>query len=367
VSKNLDKFNRPTNLEDYDDPTIRWPDHTATNAWWTSLYQKRTTADRNATLHECILMIHILMRQYEAHFSVHKYDPTLLQFPYLFKRPADGSIIKNKTTGAHYVVQETPIDPVSKSWDGLVKIESTDSPPDRTQAHKLEFLDDSLYVRFTSEDPKRLGTESQDANGLVEDKGPFLPTVVYALIRKTPGSLTTNPFGSARQYRPVYRETHALHDSATNTVEISGQWFDHLVQFDCWSTDNFSADQLADWFERFMSLYGRVLKKNGVLEVLFLERLRDKAVSQWRQDFQNRSLQYYIRTETLEARVNRILTDIDITINLSNKIVDVVGEYYVAGQVISGQMSTEQYRDLFLDSNGNYLFGTSVLNDQNLT
>ena len=241
------------------------------------------------------------------------------------------------------------------------------STPDRTQDHKLEFLDDSLYVRFTSKDPKRLGTESQDANGLVEDKGPFLPTVVYALIRKAPGSISSRPFAVAKQYRARLRETFQANDDPNHVIEVSGQLFDNLVQFDCWTTDNLSADNLADWFERFMCLYGRVLVKNGVQQVLFMERLRDKAVSKWRQDLQSRALQYFIRTEALEARAVREITDIDLTVTLADKIIPVIGEYHIAGKLVSGQISAAEYKDIFFDSNGNYLFGTTVLNDQSLT
>lgn len=367
MSDNIDKLGKPTNLEDWDDPTIQWPDHSVTNSWWISLYQKRTVADRNVDLPEAMMMIDMLLKQYEAHYRNHKYDPTLLHFPHLFQRPADGARVKNRTTGEIYTVQETLVDPFTKRWEGLVKLAATDNPPERTQAHKLEFLDESAYVRFTAEDPVRLGTEATDSNGLIIDKGPIVPTVVHALIRKAPGSITTRPFGTAKQYRPRFRENFTPKDSPNQQIEVYGQWFDCEVQFDCWATDNLSADNLADWFERFLCLYGRVLKKNGVQELLFVDRLRDRAVSKWRQDLKSRALTYYLRIETLEARAVREITDIDLTIDLADKIEFVSSEYQIAGQTLTGHISAEEYKDLFTDSSGNYQFGTTILNDQNLT
>ena len=367
MSDNLDKLGQPTNLEDFDDPSILYQDHSTTNSWWTSLYQKRSVTNRNADLPETMMMIDRLLKQFESYYRNHDYDNRLLHLPYLFQKPEEGDRIRNKTTGEIYSIQEALVDPITKRWEGLIKLSATDSPPLRTQAHKIQFLSKSAYVRFTAEDPELLGNENQDSNGLIVDKGPVIPTVVYALIRKTPGSITTRPFGVAKQYRPRYRETHTPSDSTNHQIEISGQWFDNLLQFDCWTTDNLSADNLADWFERFMCLYGGVLVKNGVQQVLFLERLRDKAVSKWRQDLKSRALQYFIRTEALEARAIREITDIDLTIKLSSQIVPVVGEYNIAGQAVTGQISAAEYKDLFHDSNGNYLFGTTVLDDQNLT
>lgn len=363
MSTQLDKYGHPTNLEDPYDSEILYQKHIATNCWWTSLYQNRATRDRNVTFDEALMMVATLLKQYESFYLNHPIDETLLHFPYLFRRPQKGDQIKNKSTGEFYTILEAPIDPITKRWEGLVKLKTTDAPPKRTSQHKLEFINDERYVRFTSENPVYLDNVAQDDNEHIQDKGPVRPTVVYALIRRSPGSIGERPFGPAKQYRSRLRETVRPDDDPNHIIEIYGQWFDNLVQFDCWTTDNFSADRLADWFERFVCLYGKVLKKNGVQEVLFMERLRDKPVSKWRQDLQSRALQYFLRTESLEARAVREITDIDLTISLSDEIVKVVGDYYVAGQTVSGQISAQEYKDLFFDSSGNYMFGTVTIND----
>lgn len=366
MSKQSDKLGRPV-LEDHDDPSIKYYDSVIPNCSGSTSYQKKSTRDRNVNLDEAMEMVDILLMQYECNYRVHNVDRMLLHFPYLFQRPSDGTKIRNKSTGEIYVVQETIINPRSKNWEGLVKLESTPSYPDRTKFEKLEFLDENNHVRFTSEDPQSLGIESQDSNELIVDKGPIRPTVVHALVRKLPGSINSRPFGPAKQYRPDLRETLRADDDPNHTIEMYGQWLDHLVQFDCWTTDNFSADKLADWFERFVSLYGKILKLNGVQEVLFWERLRDASVTKWRQDLKSRAVQYFIRTEYLEAVFTRDITDIDYSVSLADNIVPNAGEYEIAGQIVSGQVTSAEYNAMFRDSDGKYLFGNFNITDQNLT
>ena len=363
MSINLDKFGNPTNLEDFDDPDVKFENYVSTNHWWKSLYQNRTTRDRAMPYDESLMMVAVLLRQYEMWYQNHETDPTLLHFPYMFRQPKKGDRLVNSATKERYTILEPVKDPITKQWEGVVKLEATYNPPKRTSMHRLEFDNEDKYVRFTSEDPVRLETEDQDDEGNYIDKGPVRPTVVHSLIRRSPGSIGERPFGPSKQYRPRYRESVSPDDAVNQQIEIYGQWFDNLVQFDCWSTDNLSADNLADWFERFMCLYGKVLKKNGVQEVLFMERLRDKAVSKWRQNFQSRQLQYFFRTESLEAKSIREITDIDTTLNLTEEIVDIVGEYQIAGQIVTGQLSAQQYKDLFYNSNGEYLFGNTTIND----
>ena len=367
MSTRSDKAGKPI-LEDHDDPSIKFYDgKVIPNCSGPTAYQRKSGRDRSVNLDEAMEMTDILLMQYECNYRVHDIDKTLIHFPYLFQRPPDGAKIRNKNTGEVYVIKETLIDPRSKNWEGLVKIEYTATFPNRLRLEKIEFLDEKNHVRFTSEDPQSLGLETQDEAGLIKDSGPIRPTVVHALIRKLPGTISSRPFAPAKQYRPILRETLRSTDDPNHTIEMYGQLFDHLVQFDCWTTDNFSADKLADWFERFVSLYGKILKLNGVQEVLFWERLRDASVTKWRQDLKSRAVQYFIRTEYLEAVFTRDITDIDINANLADSIEPCVGEYEVAGQIVSGQITSAQYSSMFRDSDGKYLFGNFNITDQNLT
>lgn len=361
-----DKLGKPV-LEDWDDPSLKFENVIIPNCSSSAAYSKKSKRDRNTDLPGSMELIDILLNQYECNYRSHNIDKSLLCFPYLFLRPADGDKIRNRTTGEIYTVVETVLNPRNKNWEGLVKLSYSSTYPDRNKVHKLEFLNEKNYVRFTSEDPKNLGVESQDEEGLLIDKGPIRPTVVHSLIRKMPGTIGSRPFAPAKQYRPDLVETMRSADDPNHTVEIYMQRFDNLVQFDCWTTDNFSADKLADWFEKFMSLYGRVLKLNGVQEVLFWERLRDASVTKWRQDLKSRAVQYFMRTESLEAVFTRDITDVDISVSLADSISPCVGIYEVAGQTVSGQLTPEEYNSMFRDTDGKYLFGDFHVTDQNLT
>jgi len=261
MSTKIDKLGKPV-LEDYDDPNMRYENVVVPNCASSAAYSGKSKRDRNTDLPGTMEMIDILLRQYECNYRSHNIDKSLLCFPYLFLKPEDGAKIRNKTTGEIYTVVETVMNPRTKNWEGLVKLSQSSSYPNRNRVEKLEFLNEDAYVRFTSEDPKNLGVESQDDEGLIIDKGPIRPTVVHSLIRKLPGTIGTRPFAPGKQYKPDLIETLRSDDNPNHTVEVYGNRFDNLVQFDCWTTDNFSADKLADWFEKFMSLYGGVLKLN---------------------------------------------------------------------------------------------------------
>ena len=85
----------------------------------------------------------------------------------------------------------------------------------------------------------------------------------------------------------------------------------------------------------------------------------------WRQDLVVRSIQYYFRTEEIEAITRRDITAINIATNVARGITD-TSTKYIAAQPISGQITEQEYFSLFRDSSGKYLFGNLYYNDGNL-
>ena len=90
----------------------------------------------------------------------------------------------------------------------------------------------------------------------------------------------------------------------------------------------------------------------------FLQRDEDSISNRWRQTFFGRNLQYYVRTEELEANYERDLTDVNIILSTSNNINGRIFKErrYIAGQQVTGKLSNQEYRNLFYRS-GEYLFG----------
>jgi hypothetical protein len=285
--------------------------------------------------------------------------------PNLFQEPAQGTKLRNKQTGEIYTVTDTIKNPHTNMWEGLIRISSITSP-DPVAAEKLEFFDDKVRVRFTAEYSKSLDTESQTADEIQDDAGPIRPTVVYALLRKEPGTIDAQPFGPRKQYKPRHME-NLKHDrkSTGRTISVSAHCFDLLVEFGCFTTDNRSCDLLADWFEEFMRQYSWVLELNGVQRILYWQRGRDTAVTKWRQDLISRTVQYFFRIEEILPTVQKDMNTFDININLSEHINDESERWYGLYHV-SGQLTQEEYKKLFVDRSGNYLFGDLILNDNNL-
>jgi hypothetical protein len=359
MSQRYDTFGRFTDLEN--------PDQLTSHYVVDSLFlndRQRLTADRPASLDDIMLMFDILLKKYETTYKSHRNDKGLLWMPYLFQEPVAGDQVKNKTTGEIYTVHETVTNPNSKLWEGLVRLR-TITPPDLLKAERLEFVDPKKYVRFSENPPVKLESEGQTDERLMVDKGPIRPAIIYSLALKEPGSLDGKPFGEKKDYKKKVRETIKDPDSPNHTIEIRAQTFDNLVQFDCCTTDNFSANRLARWFEKFINLYEWVLRKNGVQQMLYMRRYNSTDSQKWRQDLIVRSLQLYFRTEEIEAISRRDLTKINYSVNLDERILD-TSTRYIADQLVSGQITDEEYKALFRDSSGKYLFGNIYYNDGNL-
>jgi len=325
----------------------------------------RLTADRVASLTDAMMMIDLLMESYEAQYLVPSKDGNLLILPNLFLEPDQGLKLRNKTTKETYTVTDTISNPVTGLWEGLLKINST-TPPNSKMEEKLEFVTKDKLVRFAPEFSKTIGVEDQTADELIKDVGPIQPTIVYALIKKEPGSIGKQLFGPQKQHKPMHREIIRDKKFSGHSVEIEGQWFDNLVEFGCFTTDNRSADRLADWFERFMRQNTWVLKKNGVQELVFFQRLRDTAVTKWRQDLISRAVQYAFRIEEILPVVSRNIRLLTTTIDLGTDIGE-PGRRFIAGREITSALSSDDYFKLFHDAAGNYLFGNISLNDGNIT
>jgi len=324
--------------------------------------------ERGANLDQSMGMINQLLEFYEMTYYPHSIDKNLLHMPYLFLKPDEGTRMINTTTNEVYVIEDIVSNPKTKRWEGLVRISST-TPPDKNLLHKLKFIDIKDRVRFTQEfsAPLQIPQGSQQSVNETEiDAGPMIPTVTWALIREEPGTFGREPFGPQKLYKGRPRELLKDPDNPGHSIDVRVQTFDNLVQFDCWTTDNFASNKLANWFKKFLSLYIPILKRNGVQEMLFWQRLRDSAVTKWRQDLISRTLQYFVRTEDIDIVTRKDIVSIDYTFEVDSEL-QVDYFTYIADQkvVAPGQLTVKAYNDLFKNSDGEYLFGSFTINDGN--
>lgn len=259
--------------------------------------------------------------------------------------------------------------PSRDSFSGRIVLREGQSAP--TKYDKLEFKDSNKnYINFFEWGSRRDASKpvGSHADASEQQNGPFLPTITWHVKRVEPGTVGKKPFDPDKEVKPRIREqfpdpdrtyliptddqinagflkstypigtgwgdTGAIYTGftsyrilseteqspllSTHTITVYGQYFDNIVQFDAWSDNNQEASALVAWFEDFMDLYTNVLRRNGVVEVLYWQRLVDEKIERWRNDIDNRTIQYYFRTEKLKVDRSSNFRKFDIRVIVSH-------------------------------------------------
>jgi len=151
----------------------------------------------------------------------------------------------------------------------------------------------------------------------------FHNTITYTLTRREPASLRDHPFESAKEIKPRESEIKRSPTEDGMFLEIRRQWFDNLVQFDCWTRSNYEADELLKWAEDFLLRFTWYFKAAGIQEMFYFRGGRftwgtgeSEAMSMWRNPYKVRSFTYYLRTEKLwyinQYEIKNIIISADI-------------------------------------------------------
>lgn len=260
-------------------------------------------ADRNATLNQITTYIYQSLLDFQGRWSPSDRGQYYVQLPnarYL----AVNDKITNLTTNKTYVILEV----VSEAGKGgVVRLNTfgTAMPIDGDilaleQKNTVNF--ESSYSRYYQDKP-------------VDD---WRDTVIYRVKRREPGTIGKHPFDPPTEIKPRIREDRVDPDHPGCHVVVMGQWFDNLIQFDCWSKYNNRADELVEWFEDFMYKYTWVWKKNGVNEILYWMRNVDTESSKWRNDLAVRTVIYYFKTEKIVTIKEYDFKQIDLYLELEN-------------------------------------------------
>ena len=323
--------------------------------------RRRSRAEGSLSLLETMELAAKLLRRYQSTYWPHENNANLIWFPFLFKQPAIGASIINDSTGEIYTVDQIVVNKATGQWDGLVRLNLVNQPS-AIKRQSLTFLEKDNYVRFDHETPEALpNLVGANEEGRLENAPPMEPTVTWNIERAEPAG-QGQAFGSKKEFRPRERELVKDPLEPGYSVKILGQYFDNLVQFDCWTHDSRSSEKLYIWFEQFLNLYRWVFRKLGVAQLFFWERLQDRTSTSWRQYYPVRTMRWYFRTETLSAEYQRDILKLDVNIDIGEAApnLDVEGRW-IADQFVSGKLTLQEYRDLFYRS-GEYLFGDVTLN-----
>ena len=338
-------------IEDFDDAYVQAYDGYAKAL----VLRHKSTRDGNLSLEEAMELLARLLRQYQAKFYVSTQDKRMVWLPFAFIRPNVGAVGR-MDDGSYFEVVELIDNPTTGDWDGWLLLNA-----EVQQDGHFRLEDEKYLVRFTHDAPREdVGSAGESMESLEGAKAvslpPMRPTITWVVVRREPGSVDRQPFGGRRERQPRIREYLRVNNYSGQLLEVRGQFFDNMVEFSCWTQDHYSAGRLLSWFEHFMHLHTWVLKRRGVSQVWYWERMRDSVITRWRQDLVSRTVRYYVRTEQLEAVWQPEITDIEISAQVTGAI-EVSQPQWIAGRWISGQLTSDDYLRLFQDISGQYLFG----------
>lgn len=260
-------------------------------------------ADRNASLNQITTYIYQSLLDFQGKWEKTDRGSSIISMP-TARYLAVGDKIANITTGKGYIIAEV-ITEAGKGGTIRLNLLGAAAPVEGNilgleEKNTINF--ESSYSRYYQDKPL----------------ADWRDTVVYRVKRREPGTISKHPFDPPTEIKPRIREYRVDPDHPGCHVMVMGQWFDNLIQFDCWSKYNNRADELVEWFEDFMYKYTWVWKKNGVNEILYWMRNVDTESSKWRNDLAVRTVQYYFKTEKIVTIKEYDFKQIDLYLELEN-------------------------------------------------
>lgn len=317
--------------------------------------RRKSTSEGCLSISEAMDLIHRLMRKHQLSFIPNKTNSKLVLLPFAFLEPVAGDKIRNTKTDEIYTVDQVIKNPTTNQWNGLVSLDLI-NPPSIELGHSLEYLNTDRYIKFQHTYPDALlNVISANSEGTLKNIPPLAPTITWTLKTVEPGGIGT-PFDSKKQFKATLRESTKDPYVPGYTVEIYGQWFDNIIQFDSWSHDYRTSERLITWIEKLLKLYAGYIRQRGIPNLFFWQRPSDDQKTAWRQAFPVKSTQFYFRTEELEAVYQRDILKIDISLGVDETVPYTNTFTYIADQLVSGQYTPTEYRALFYRS-GEYMFG----------
>lgn len=143
-------------------------------------------------------------------------------------------------------------------------------------------------------------------------------TITWRVVREVPASAGKERFGEPREYAPRLREDLLLDplesDFSSHEIQVYGQWFEMILQFDCWAKTNVESEQLARFFRHLMNLSIPAFKLQGVKDMHFWARISDGMLERFPGGALVRSLQYYVRLEEITKVRIPLLKQINLVV-----------------------------------------------------
>jgi len=286
-------------------------------------------ADRSINIWQAISLMRESLNNFQAKFErVKSWDPWTLLMPHARYLHVGDTLI-NRTKHLSYKVEEVQslvynirenlvsfkdrdgYDPTNyEEWgySGQKVVISGPIEPDLTDLLEIQPQSENTqtgrFVKNLFQMTAAYPNEQQEAD-------PWVDTITYLLTRRQLGGGGKEIFSGPYEYRPRLRGRYTDDQQPTKSVSIYGQHYENVIQFDLWAKTSTEADQFVAYFEDFMRKHFWVWKRNGVVNIFFLQQYRDEEVTKWRNDITNRTVAYYVRTEYLETREDEKFTEIN--------------------------------------------------------
>lgn len=282
------------------DGKIERHDELLRTAWFVNKEPGRR--DAPATLRDLYSYIDQALRLHQGYYQPHPINGFSGSFPFAWSLE-EGMKVYNTTIGVVYEIKEVQRDDNNNPTGYVVLSGGNGIEPEAT--HRLEFSREDSLV-FMHGFPKTFAKTysfSDDGSGSFASQYSerWRDTITFLVTRKEPGSLSGSPFDRPRDVKPHHRESEVYAADTDYMISYTGQWFDAIIQLDCWSKTNKTAERLLEWLEGFLEFYRGVFRYNGINNLYYWDRTADELVTRWRDDIVNRTLRYYIRTENVAA------------------------------------------------------------------
>ena len=282
------------------DGKIERHDELLRDAWYKTTDPGRRQA--SADLSRFYGYISEAMQLHQGYYIPHPLDGFSGNFPNVWYIK-DGMKVYNTTVGVMYTIQEHEEDSEGMPTGNVLMTGGNGIAP--KQGDRLEF-DRGDTLIFMHAFPKTFAQTYEfmdDGSGRLSAQytAEWRDTITWSVARREPGGLDGAPFEGTRDVRPHHRSSGSWGPDQAYLISYTGQWFDVLIQFDCWAKTNSTSERLVEWFEGFMETYRGVFRYNGVNNLLYWDRTHDELVTRWRDDIVNRTLRYYVRMENVAA------------------------------------------------------------------
>lgn len=125
----------------------------------------------------------------------------------------------------------------------------------------------------------------------------------------------TSNDGSRIPREPALRQRKPHPTKAGYNLCYQGWWEDVTAVFTIWSNSNENADELANWFHKFLMRYAYFygfFKARGISQFRYVRRMEDTTEDREGQELYVRRLAYRFRLEYLDTFEERQLTDLTV-------------------------------------------------------